>query len=826
MLTKSNRLTPDSILAASQKKKEVIEDVIWYPADDSTIYDIPENKVYLYNNANVKYGDINLSAYYIELDITKKEVFARGKVSGDSIIQKPVYKDSLNEYKLTTIRYNFKTGKALIEGLTMEQSGGFVNSNRTKKDSLGNFYLRNGQFTTDDRPDPAWYFRLTKAKFTEDKQVIAGPTYMVVEEVPTPLWIPFGFFPKNKKHSSGLLFPSFGEEKNRGFYMSKLGWYFAISDKLDLAIVGDIYSRGSWRGHLASQYRNRYKYNGNVELTFARNVMGEKDFINDYSKTKDFKVLWSHNQDPKANPYGTFSAQVNFSSSKFDKYNSYTTQDHLRTTKSSSISYRRKWDNPLFNFSAKLGHTQNSVDTTINLSLPSASFNIGRVFPFRKKIRSGKIKWYEKFQISYTSKIENRLHVKESELFSENALNGLKNGFQHNIPFSANFKLLKNITFTPSVNYQGNLFFSSIQKNWAEPTDTLSQGEVISERINGLKYIHVITPKANLSWNKQIFAMYSTKRPDKRFVALRHLITPRIGISYNPNLANNDIWYKDSVQVNDEGLMNEYSIFEESLYRPAMVRESSGSITFGFKNNIEMKLKSKNDTVNKTQKIKILESLDFSSSWDMFRETFNMAPIRMSGRTILFDNFNLNFGSTFDPYAIDSLGQRINKFEIAENQKLWRTTSANVSLGFQLPLKNSGQNVNSTQTNRPQSYATDPYGSYSYFNVPWQLRLDYSFRYSKPGLKENITQSLRFSGFVKLTPNWNIQFSSGYDFVAKEFTYTSATITRDLYSWEMSFHVIPFGTLQSFNFRLNIKNQLFKDIKIKKQKSWYDNDEF
>jgi len=813
---------------AMNKSKSVVDDIIHYPAKDSTIIDVNDNKIYLYNQAKITYKDIDLSAYYIELDLSKKEVFAKGWTINDTLVQKPVYKQGEDEYEANTIRYNFDTKQAVIEGLVTVQSEGFLHSEKTKKDSIGNFYLKDGKFTTCDAEHPHFHFALTKAKLTPDRQVISGPAYLVIEDIPFPIGIPFGFFPKQKKHSSGLLFPSFGEEKNRGFYLQKLGWYFAISEKLDLSVVGDIFSKGSWRGNLTTNYNKRYKYRGNIQLTFARNVMGEKEIPADYSKTKDFKVIWSHTQDPKAHPYRTFSAQVNFSTSKFDKYNSYQAEDHMRTTKSSSVSYRRKWDNPLFNFQAKLGHTQNSVDTTVTLQLPSAGFTIGRVFPFRKKNRSGPMKWYEQISLNYTSKMENRIHVKEADLFNPDVFDNMQNGFQHDIPLSASFKILNSITFTPSVKYQGNLFFNYVEKSWIPAEDSLSEGDLVSERINGLKYLHNISPGLSLGWNKKIYGEFTSKNPESKFYKLRHVMTPNIGVSYRPNLSDDDLWYYKTVQRNDQGDIQEYSIFENSQYRPSTGQSGGGNISFSLRHNLEMKVRVPNDSITSYEKVKILENLNFSTNWNLLRDSLNLDPVRMTGRTKLFQSINLNFGGTFDPYIIDSTGRRQDRFEIAENKKLFRMTGANISCGFQLPFrKNSGQGRGQSGASQGTTgnpvIQEDPYVSYTYFNVPWQLNIDYSLRYSKPGHVDKITQSLRFSGFFRLTPKWNFTFNSGYDFVAKDFTYTSVNITRDLHCWEMSFQWIPFGTLQSYSFRLNVKNQLFKDLEVKKRKSWYDN---
>lgn len=832
-LLKADSLAVDTIISAKKKSDSMIDAPIYYPAKDSTILNVAENKIYMYNQAKITYNDIELTAYYIELDLTNKEVFARGKEDGDSIIQKPVYKDGEDVYTTRTIRYNFSTEQAIIEDLMTPQSEGILHSELTKKDSLGSFFLQRGKFTTCDADHPHFYINLTKAKLTADRKVISGPAYLVIAGIPFYfIGIPFGFFPKQEKHSSGLLFPTFGEEINRGFFMRNLGWYFAINDGLDLSIVGDIYSKGSWRTHLASNYSKRYKFRGNVQLTFAKNVLGEQGLPNSPNPSNDFKVMWSHTQDPKAHPYRTFSAQVNFSSSKFDKQNSYQTQDHLRTTKSSSVSYRRKWDNPLFNFNAKLGHTQNSVDTTVNLSLPNLGFTIGRIFPFRKKSRSGKMKWYEQIDVRYSSKMENRIHAKESELFSGEIADNMRNGFQHDIPVSANFKLFKSITFTPSVKYQGNIYFNYIEKSWLSPEDSLSEGELFTERKNGLKYLHSISPSLSLSWNKKIYGFFRNKNNEGKVEAIRHVMTPSVGVSYRPNMSNDDLWYYNSVQINNAGDMEEYSILGENpLYRPSTAQMGGGNISFGFLNNVEMKLRNPADTVNDTRKVKLLESLNFSTNYDLLKDSMNLSLIRMNGRTKLFDNINLNFGTMFDPYVINENGQRMNKFVLVENHKLWRVTSANISCGFSFPFKKSGGGRNQgtaarTPASTPQTGTAqtpfDPYASYTYYDVSWQVNIDYSFRYTKPAHTEKITQSLRFNGFLKLTQKWNINFSSGYDFVAKDFTYTSATITRDLHCWEMSFNWIPFGTLKSYNFRLNVKSQLFKDLKIKKQKSWWD----
>ena len=802
----------DSIVADSTAKKPFLQTAIEYNADDSVTFSLSGHKVFLTNNAFVKYGATELRAYYIELDISKKEAFAYGiKDSTDKFIHTPEFKDGAEEFKCKELKYNFETGKGLVNEVITEQESGYVHSEITKRMDENTFFLKNGKYTTCDHPHPHFYVRMTKAKMIKDDKIVSGPLHIVLEDVPLPVGLPFGFFPFSSKYSSGILLPSYGEEQRRGFNLRGGGYYWAINDYVDLAVRGDIFSNGSWGTYLQSKYKKRYRYSGNLATEYHKNKYGDKG-LDDYSEVTDFAVRWTHTQDAKANPYRTFSASVNFSTSENDRNNSTSIDKIVNNQKQSSISYSKKWPGSPFSLNGSLRHSQNSRDTTISLTLPSLSLNMTQIYPFRTKGKSSNLKWYDKVGVSYSSKMENRVNIKEDKLMSSSLTKDWKNGYQHSIPVTTNFKLARDLTLSPTLNYQGVLYSRSIRRHWDETLNE-NKGGTVDDTIQGIQYAHNYSTSASLSLSPKIYGMYTFKKTS-RIEAIRHVMTPSISVSYTPEIGvDRDKYYRTYKR---DGKDVEYSIFDGSLYGTPTGAKESGSINLSLDNNIEAKIKTANDTTGNEdfKKVKLLESLKFSTSYNMFADSLNWSNIRINGRTKIFNSkLGLDFSSTVDPYALNANDIKIDKFGP-------RLTNASIDLGFRL---SSSDFKGEAEEGGKEDEKTPDEMRFVQFDVPWSFSLDYGWTYSKPTRTTTVNQNIGLRGDFSLTPKWKINFSTGYDFAAKAISSTQFSLTRDLHCWQMTFSTIPFGTYQSYNFRLNVKSSVLQDLKYEKKKVWQDN---
>lgn len=805
----SDTLATDSL---KKEEKAFFEAAIEYNSDDTIVFSLTGQKVFLTKNAFVKYGEIELRAYYIELDLERKEAFAYGiKDTTGTFIDTPEFKDGAEEFTCKELKYNFDTGKGLVNEIITEQEGGFVHSEITKRIDDKTFYLKNGKYTTCDHEHPHFYVKMTKAKMIKDDKIVSGPLYLVLEDVPLPIGLPFALFPFSSSYSSGIIMPSYGEEQRRGFNLRGGGYYWAINDYLDLAVTGDVFANGSWGGYMESSYKTRYRFSGRVATEYHSNTYGDKG-LSDYSESTDFAIRWNHTQDSKANPYRTFSASVNFSTSNNDRNNSQSIKKITNNQKQSSISYSKKWADSPFSLNASFRHSQNSRDTTISLTLPSMSLNMTQIYPFRSKGKSTNLKWYDKVGVSYSSKLENRIKTKEKMLMSSSLATDWQNGYQHSIPISTNFKLTKDLTLSPTLNYKGVAYTKSISKSW----DTTAKNNVRIDTIQGFKYAHNYSTSASLSLSPKIYGMYTFKESSK-LAAIRHVMTPSVSISYTPEIGIPRSKYYKTYRNEDTDKDVEYSIFEGSLYGTPTGAKESGSISFGLDNNVEAKMRTANDSTGTEEfkKVKIIESLKFSTSYNMFADSLNWSNLRMSGRTKLFNKkLGLNVGSTIDPYKLNASDKRINKFGP-------RLTNASIDLDFGLSAKDiKGDDKDKKDEKSPEPWKDTRYVD---FDIPWSFSIDYGWTYSKStNKKSTVRQNMGVTGNVSLTPKWKVSFSSGYDFTENEITSSQFTITRDLHCWQMSFNAIPFGTYQSYNFRINVESSILQDLKYEKKQAWQD----
>ena len=804
----------DTIRNDSAQSKPLFDDLVKYDADDSVRFSIQEKKVYLYGNGFVKYLTTELRADYIELDMDKKLAMATGVPDSVGKLKgTPKFKDGGQEFESTELHYNFDTKKGYVTEIITQEGEGYIQGKTTKKMSDSVYCVKHGMYTTCDEHDhPHFGLNMSKAKMIKDKKIFVGFTNLELEGIPLPIFIPFGFFPITKKATSGIIMPTYGEERMRGFNLRGGGYYIYINDYIDMNITGDIYTNGSWGLQYATQYRKRYKFNGNLNFTISKNYVSEKG-LPDYQESSDWSVRWTHTQDGKANPYSSFSASVDMSSANNNYYNANTVDGIANQRKQSSISWSKKWPESPFSLSGSFNHSQNSRDTSIAITLPNLSLRMTQIYPFRKKGKSGEMKWYDNIGVSYSAELRNSIQTKEDKLFKSSFERDWSNGFKHNIPISLQFKIAKDVTFTPSLNYNGYLNLKTIEKIWI-PDTSANGGQFITRDVPGLNYSHDYSASGSIGYTPTIYGMFMFK-PGCKVVAIRHMIRPSISASYTPAikpLGN----YKKSYFDGEKEV--EYDIHEGLTYRPNTTGgKQSGSISFSLDNNVEMKVRNDKDTTGDEEfkKVKLLESFRLSTSYNPFADSMNFSNISISARTKILNNkVDLNFSGTIDPYAIDTNNVRYNKY----HGKLGRLTNATISTNFSFSADN-GQNKE-----KKNDLVGGFYDDYVDFDVPWNISISYDLTYSKPSPYKSptISQIINFSGDLSLTPKWKLTFQSGYDIKNKEVTSTSFSVTRDLHCWEMTFNCMPFGQHQSYNFEIHVRSSLLRDLKLTKRDSWYD----
>ena len=794
---------------------------VYYNSDDSLLNDMKNRKAFLYGNAVVKYEDMTINAAFIEVDLDKKEVYAYGRTDGDSIVGKPEFNQGDETFVADTIRYNFNSKKGIIKNVTTVYDGAYLIGGKTKLHENKHIHMTHGKFTTCDLPDPHFYFNLSKAIVIPDDKIISGPANLVVEDVPTPIGIPFGFFPNKKGGTSGIIIPEFGDEENRGFFLRNGGYYWAINDYVDLTVLGDIYSKGSWGAGMIMNYKLRYKFNGSLSFKYNRNLFGYRGLSN-FSASNQYALRWKFTQDSKANPNSTFSADVNMSSTDYDKYNSYNVNNYMTSTKQSSVSYSYVFPNTPLSMSVALKHSQNSNTGSIDLTLPEFAFNMSRIYPFKRKKAVGKSRFYEKISIAYTMNATNKIRTNDADFFNI-PYDSITNGIIHRIPINASFKLFKYTTLTPSFNYNERWYFKRFSKQWND-SDNLLETDYAST------FARVWDYNASLSWSTTIYGMFNFRKGKVK--ALRHVFSPNVSFSYVPDFGKEKykyygtysrVMYNNSTGQYDT-VSNMYSMFEGLPYGTPN-KGGSGTVNINLGNNLEMKLRNLKDTTKDNMKIKLLESFNISTNYNIFADSLRWAPISITARTRI-KVVDISFNTTLDPYAIaqNEYGtyQRINKALVKTNGHLVRMTIGYLTVGFSLNSKARDKKIAEQQ----ESLYDIIYGypnSYVDFNVPWNLRVSYTFRYTKPYDEMKITQTLNVSGELNITKKWKISVATGYDFEAKKMSPTTIDIYRDLHCWEMSLHVVPFGQHKSYAFQINVKASMLQDLKLNKRRSWFDN---
>lgn len=837
ILSDSTIITPFKT-ASDSIAKPVLEATITYSAVDSTIADFENQKVFMYKGGVVNYQSIELKADYIMLDLVNKEVYAEGLPdSTGTKVGNPVFKDGDEEFESKTLRYNFETQKGYITEVKTSQGDGFVHSELTKKISKDEFVLRKGKYTTCDAEHPHFYLRMTRAKVISNEKIITGPAYMVLEDFPIyfPM-LPFGYFPNSTTYTSGILIPTYGEEQGRGFFLREGGYYWAANEFFDLSVRGDIYSKGSWASKLHTNYKVRYRYNGSFDFSYNLNKYSEEP-LPDAKTTKGFSLTWSHSQDSKANPNRTFSANVNLSTSSFDKENSLTVRSYLQTQKSSSITYSKRFENTPFNMSMNLRHSQNSRDTTISLSLPEMTMNMSKVNPFKVKSRIGPVKWYEKISFSYSGSLKNSITSKEKEILHKSLVRDWQNGIRHSIPISLpSFNLMKYINLSPSFNYSERWYTNYVTKTY-DPTYT-------NPIPGGLEHVLVDTIYAfrrnyeysySLSSSTNIYGMYIMRNPNSKIKAIRHKITPSVSFSYTPDFGQKKFRFWDSY-IDASGRPQYYSHFEKGVFGYTG-RGESGAMSFSLSQNLEAKVLEVNDTTktddNKPvfKKVKIIDNLGMNASYNMIADSMKLTPVSISARTTI-RGVSVNMGANLNPYMIDKGGKIYDEYvwnHLKGLNKLGRLTNANLSFGMNFESKKGKKEAEENKELIDEDKALPgSYSQYVDFNIPWSFRFDYSFYYTnsfnpKDEKPKKIMQSLNFGGRLNLTEKWNMDMNTNFDIQAMKFSFTTVNVSRTLHCWSMSFSFVPFGERKSYSFNLSASSAMLRDLKISKQSSWRDN---
>ncbi len=841
-----NLAKPDSL-----RKKEGLglENQVKYHSYKKIHFDLRNRKVFLYDQAEIEYGDITLKANYIEIDFANNQVYARGVPDSTGKMQgQPVFTESGQSFDAGEITYNFDTKAGLIKHVITQDGEGYLHGQKIKKMPDDRINIKNGSYTTCDLPHPHYEFRYNRAQVIPNNKIVSGPAYMVIEGVPMPLFIPFGMFPNKSGRRSGIIIPAFGESANRGFFLEHGGYYWGINDHMDLTLTGDIYTSGSWAIRPSFRYAKRYKYRGNFDFSYAKNILGDRD-APDVNIRKDFSVRWSHAQDPKARPHGRFSASVNIVSSDYNQFNLTNTEAYLSNTFQSSISYQTSFNDNLF-FNATASHSQNTQDRTVSITLPSLSFYTKQIYPFRRKKQIGQPRWYENINIKYTMNAENSIQTKDTLLFKPGWEDGFRYGAKHNIPISSSVKVLKYFTLTNGANYSERWYPYTIRKTWVSDTiitpeeDTLN-GFVRNDTVRGFRAAREFSYTASL--NTRLYGMYQFKKGP--VAAIRHMVTPSLSFNYHPDFGS-DFWnYYDQVQVNAEGKMQRYSYFDGLLYGgPPDGR--SGNISFSLNNNLEMKVRSKRDTVSGLKKVVLIDNLSVQMSYDIAKDSLNWSPLTINGHTTIFKRLTITYSSSWDPYAVDSAGNTINKFEWDVNHRLFRMKSASWNFGmtFRIGSSDFNKKKNGEETSqenlpleepavrayndREQVFRTmDDPNLYVNWNNTWNLSFTYNLRFGNTPryvnyMRENNSaisaHTLGVTGDLSVTPKWKVTFRSGYDIEKSALTYTEFGFYRDLHCWEMNFRWIPTGTRKSWTFGINVKSSILRDLKYERKKDFRD----
>ena len=814
-------------------------------AKDSLHYDLRNNTVHLYEEGEVTYDDMKLKADFMNIDLDNKEIYAFGKTDSMAtgvVVTRPEFTQGGSTLNMDTIKYNIETQRAKIKNIATQQGDGWLVGHAVKRMEDNTINIGDGMYTTCDRTEsPHFYYWMSKAKVKTGKngKVIMGPGHLVIEDVHIPfLGLPEGFFPLSSGPKSGILMPSYGEEARRGFYMRGLGYYFTLNQYMDLTLTGGFYTLGSWEAQAISRYIKRYKYSGNLNFNYSSIRTGDKgdpDFI----KQNNFRLQWTHSQDPKANPGSTFSASVNLSSSGYSRYSATNLNDMLATQTNSSISYSKNWAGTPFSLSMNMSVSQNSQTQAISATLPNVSFNVAKFFPLKRKVKMGQDRWYEKISMSYSTKITNSVTAKESDIFTRETFSKMRNGVQHNIPIQASFSLFNHLNITPNANYTERWYFKKSEREWDPETNTVKNLDP------EYGFYRLYNYNTGVSMSTTLYGMWQVREKYKQMKvqAIRHTINPQVSFAYTPNFGNQKYGYFKTVQSDSTGRTTVYSPFQDNAYGVPPTGESM-SMSFSLSQSLEMKVLSKRDTTG-VKKVKLIDDLGISGSYNFLADSMKLSTISLSLRSSISKKFGINLRATLDPYEVTPEGKRYDKLTWRRGN-LGRIMNTGWSFGYSFKSRESSAPAINDINSIPPEYTNpfyDPYGqmdptqrrrymaqTYYDFSMPWNLGFNYNINYNlsyvnngTTGVKRTITQTIGFNGSLTFSQKMGATISGGFDISSGKLSATSINITRDLHCWQMSFSWIPFGHYKSWSFHIGVKAASLQDLKYDKSQSMYDN---
>jgi len=838
------------------RTKVDLDNVVEFSSSDSMII-VRQDSAFMYGSGTVTYGDIKLDAAQIEMNLGDNTVYALGRADSVGEMQgTPIFHEGGSDYEASTMRYNFKTSKGIIRNVVTQQGEGYLTGGLTKKDVDDSYYIQNGRYTTcDNHDDPHFYLQLTKAKVRPGKNIVVGPAYMVLAGLPLPIAVPFGYFPFSDKYASGVIVPTFGDDYNRGFYLRDGGYYFAISDNIDLALTGEIYTKGSWGINARSTYAKRYKYSGNFNIAYLLTKTGEKGSP-DYSLQKNFQILWSHSQDSKANPNMSLSASVNFTTSGYSRndLNSYYSNSFTESTKSSTVNMTYRFPQSKWSLSATMNVAQRTQDSTLTVGFPNFTLTMSQTQPFKRKRAAGAERWYEKIKLSYNGQFQNSLTAKQNEFFKKSLIKDWRNGMNHRVPISATFNVLKYINVTPSIELQDRMYTRKVRRQW----DPVAGMEICDTTYS---LYNVWDMRASVSLDTKAYVFFQPLGAlGKKLKMIRYVLTPSLSFSAAPNYGSSFFGYYGQYEYTDPGSgetrTRRYSLFPNALFGVPS-EGKTGSLSYNLANNLEMKVKSDNDSIGE-KKISLIENLNISQSYNFAADSLRWSDISTSILLRLSKGFNLNLSATWDvyTYALNESGNpvRVNKLRLTSGKGIGRLRNTGTSFSYTFnndtfkrkkDKKDEGkneENSNDRQDNRG-GHSHDHGGEnelelgndgYAKWEVPWSLSVNYSINYSYGAFNKQkmeydgrITQNLSFSGSIRPTQNWNFTFSASYNFDTHKLAYMNCNITRDLHCFQMSASFVPVGPYKSYNFHIAVKSSLLSDLKYDKRSSttngisWY-----
>lgn len=839
--TQTDLLSADSL--ATPKKKDPIDAPVIFESSDSIIYEMG-GLAHLFGNGKVNYENIELDADIITMNLDSSNVFARGVVDSLGVQANTVFKDGDMSYDTKGIRYNFATQKGFINNIVTQQGEGYVTSYEAKKGDGDEFFMQNGRYTTCDHHDhPHFYMQLTRAKVRPNKNVVTGPAYLVVEDVPLPIAVPFFFFPFSSSYSSGFILPSYMDDYSRGFGLTDGGYYFAISDRMDLKLTGDIFTKGTWALRAETNYNKRYRFSGSFMADYQTTKTGDKG-LDDYMVAKDFKVVWSHRQDPKASPNSTFSASVNFATSSYERSNInnlYNSQLLTQNTKTSSVSYTRSFPEKRLTLSSTFNIAQTTRDSSVAITLPDLNVSLSRLFPFKRKQAVGEERWYEKISLSYTGRLTNTLKTKDDMIFKSDFQKDWMNAINHNIPVSATFTLFKYLNITPSFNYTERWYTRKVNKEYDQTTGRLLPVDTV------YGFNRVYNYNASLGLSTKMYGRYRPLFMKKKEIDIRHVITPQVSFSAAPDFGSSRYGYYETY-IDNNGNEQYYSPYDGQAFGvPGRGRQ--GNISFDLSNNIEMKFRDKNDSI---RKVSIIDELGGSLSYNTAAEKRPWSDLSFRMRLKLSKSYTLNMNTSFATYAYEfdergnvRVGDRTEwsygrfgrfqgwgtSFSYTFDNNSWKKWFGKDEVEEPGPDDNAAEaegvseetGRKSAITKKKKTKAAVGRDGYQAFNMPWSVNVNYSFniredRQAKINDKTmrypyRFTQNINASGNLRLTNKWSFNFNTGYDFDAKKITQTSCTISRDLHCFNMSASFSPFGVWKYYNFTIRANASMLQDLK-------------